>query len=178
MGKYLSEKSFAGIEYLRNCKGWKIATTNGCFDLLHAGHIHALRNCLREPEIPKHTVLIVFVNDDASERAIKWAGRPIYCEAHRLYMVRAIKGVTAAFLFENKTPEVCLKMIRPDFHFKGEEWEGRDVPELNYVGKMVFLPHVFEVSTTMTIEAIKGNAFWRTRDGGGNDDDLENGERS
>ena len=161
MDKYLGKDVMKQIERLRKWKGYKIATTNGCFDLLHAGHVHSFRTCLNRAEIPRQTALIVLVNDDASVRAIKGPGRPIYCEDHRLYMVRSIKGVAGAFLFGNRTPAACLKVIRPDFHFKGEEWEGRDIPERDYIGKMFFLPHVLEVSTTMVIEAIKGNAFWR-----------------
>ena len=178
MDKYFDASAQRKIERLRKLKGYFIATTNGCFDLLHAGHVQSLRTCLKQPGIPNLTALIVLMNSDASIRAIKGAGRPVYCEDHRLYMVRSIRGVAGAFLFGDKTPESCLKMIRPDYHFKGDEWAERDVPELDYVGKMVFLPHIHDVSTTMTIEAIKGNAFWRTRNGGEGENDLENGERS
>jgi len=155
IGKYLGSKALRQIKYLRKCKDYKIATTNGCFDLLHAGHVYLLRNCLKKPEIPEKTALIVLINDDASVKAIKGPGRPVYGEDHRLYMVRSIKGVTAAFLFSGTTPEEALKSIRPDFHFKGVEWEGRDVPEKDYVGTMFYEPHLIDVSTTTTIEKIQ-----------------------
>jgi len=154
MGNYLTSEVLKRIEHLRNWKDWKIATTNGCFDLLHVGHIHTLRTCLNNDEIRERTALIVLVNDDASVRAIKGPGRPVYGEAHRLYMVRSIKGVTAAFLFSGLTPVEYIKAIRPDFHFKGIEWKGRNVPEKEYVGRMFYEPHLIDVSTTKTINNI------------------------
>jgi len=136
-------------------RSWNIATTNGCFDLLHAGHVNFLQSCLSHPVASPRTALVVLVNDDISIKRMKGPGRPVYPEEQRLSMIRALRCVHCAYLFSNPTPVFVLGKIKPDFHFKGEEWSNRDVPEESCVGKMVYLPHSIEGSTTSTIERIR-----------------------
>lgn len=152
--EYFTAEAKNSLEYQKR-RGWTVVTTNGCFDLMHAGHVLFLSSCLKYSGIPEKSILIVLVNDDNSVKTIKDSERPVYPESHRLYMVRALRSVTAAFLFGDRTPKRILSRIEPDFHFKGIEWKDREIPEKPYVGKMLFLQHFIDVSTSSTIEDIR-----------------------
>src|SRR5262245_3948584 len=94
--------------------GRTIALANGCFDLLHVGHIRYLRGAAAEADR-----LIVAVNDDRSVEALKGAGRPILSAADRAELVGALRGVDYVVIFSDPNAERLLGTIKPDVHCKG-----------------------------------------------------------
>src|SRR5204862_2026072 len=93
--------------------GRTIAFANGCFDLLHVGHVRYLRGAAAEADR-----LIVAVNDDRSVAALKGAGRPILAAADRAELVAALRGVDYVVVFGDATAERLLLLIKPDVHCK------------------------------------------------------------
>jgi len=104
--------------------GKKVVFANGCFDILHGGHISYLNDARAEGD-----VLIVGVNSDASERAIKGAGRPVMPGVERAELLAGMEAVDRVVIFEEETAEACLREIRPDVHAKGTDYSAETVPE-------------------------------------------------
>jgi rfaE bifunctional protein nucleotidyltransferase chain/domain len=104
--------------------GKSIAFANGCFDLLHVGHLRYLQGAAREADR-----LIVAVNDDASVAALKGAGRPILAAADRAELVSALRGVDYVVVFSDATVERLLLLLKPDVHCKGTDYTVDTVPE-------------------------------------------------
>ena len=104
--------------------GRTIALANGCFDLLHVGHVRYLEAAAREAD-----VLVVAVNDDASVRALKGADRPILAEADRAELVAALRPVDLVVVFSEPTVGPLLEALRPDVHCKGTDYTVETVPE-------------------------------------------------
>src|SRR3954452_15221554 len=104
--------------------GKSIAFANGCFDLLHVGHLRYLQGAAREADR-----LIVAVNDDASVAALKGAGRPILAAADRAELVSAVRGVDYVVVFSDATVERLLLLLKPDEHCKGTDYTVDTVPE-------------------------------------------------
>jgi rfaE bifunctional protein nucleotidyltransferase chain/domain len=138
-------------------EGRTVVWTNGCFDLLHGGHLASLRAARAFGDI-----LVVGVNGDESVRSLKGAGRPIVCAAQRIELVGGLDVVDAVVLFEEDTPVRSLEQLRPDVHCKGADWQGRAIPEREtveaYGGRVAFTPLVEGLSTTDLARRIKGNA--------------------
>jgi len=101
-----------------------IAFANGCFDLLHVGHIRYLQAAAAEGDR-----LVVAVNDDRSVCGLKGAGRPILPASDRAELVAAIRGVDYVVVFGDPTVERLLRLIRPDVHCKGTDYTVETVPE-------------------------------------------------
>ena len=97
--------------------------TNGCFDLLHVGHVHLLQFARDQGDR-----LIVGVNSDASVRRLKGPGRPIVPCVERVSMLCALRGVDRVVVFDEDTPERLIAALRPDVLVKGPDWAGRDTP--------------------------------------------------
>ena len=104
--------------------GKSIVFTNGVFDILHAGHVQLLKRAKRFGDI-----LVVGVNSDASTRRLKGPTRPINREADRLALVAALDPVDYAVLFEDDTPEVTIRAVRPHVHVKGGDYTPESLPE-------------------------------------------------
>jgi rfaE bifunctional protein nucleotidyltransferase chain/domain len=104
--------------------GKRVVLANGCFDLIHVGHVRYLEGARREGDL-----LVVAVNDDASVRRLKGPGRPIVPEVDRLRVVAALSCVDAAFLFEGDDVAAVLLALRPDVHAKGTDYTEESVPE-------------------------------------------------
>lgn len=100
-----------------SCFGKKIVFTNGCFDLLHAGHIHSLRQAAALGDI-----LIVGLNSDASTRRLKGASRPVNTEADRALLLAALVMVDAVVIFEEDTPLQLIQTIQPNILVKGGDY--------------------------------------------------------
>jgi rfaE bifunctional protein nucleotidyltransferase chain/domain len=105
-------------------QGKKIAFTNGCFDILHVGHVRYLEGARKEGD-----VLVVGVNADASVRCLKGSGRPILPESARAELVAALRAVDYVILFDEPNVQQLLKAIRPDVHAKGTDYTEDTVPE-------------------------------------------------
>lgn len=108
--------------------GRTIAFANGCFDLLHVGHVRYLRAAAAEADR-----LVVAVNGDGSVAALKGTSHPIVSAADRAELVAAIKGVDYVLIFDDATVERLLKTIRPDVHCKGTDYTVDTVPEREVV---------------------------------------------
>jgi rfaE bifunctional protein nucleotidyltransferase chain/domain len=104
--------------------GRSIAFANGCFDLLHVGHVRYLQGASKEADR-----LIVAVNDDASVASLKGAGRPILPADARAELVAAVRGVDYVVIFGDPNVERLLNAIRPDVHCKGTDYTVDSVPE-------------------------------------------------
>ena len=135
--------------------GKRLVLTNGCFDLLHAGHIYALEQAAQQGD-----VLWVGVNSDNSVRRLKGPTRPIYDQTARLYLLNALQCVSGLFLFEgdNLAPEITL--IQPDVYVKSGDYTldklNPDERQALLAAKtqIVFSPFLKGWSTTHTIEQI------------------------
>jgi rfaE bifunctional protein nucleotidyltransferase chain/domain len=105
-------------------KGKKIVLTNGCFDLIHVGHIRYLRDSKE-----KGDVLVLALNSDSSIRQLKGKGRPILKEKERVDICSSISYVDYITVFKEKTVENILRVLQPDVHAKGSDYTEETVPE-------------------------------------------------
>ena len=115
------------VEELR-AGGRTIAFANGCFDLLHVGHVRYLESAAREAD-----VLIVAINDDESVRELKGEGRPILSAADRAELVAALRCVDYVVIFPEPTVGPLLAALTPDVHCKGTDYTIESVPERDIV---------------------------------------------
>jgi len=134
--------------------GRQIAFTNGCFDLLHAGHIQILDFARAQGDC-----LVVGLNSDRSVKAIKGAGRPIYPAADRARILAALESVSYVVIFDDSRAEKIIRAVRPDVLIKGEDWSGQQIDGQAFVeargGRVAFAPLLQGHSTTKTIENMK-----------------------
>lgn len=134
--------------------GKKIVWTNGCFDLLHLGHIDYLSKAKDQGDI-----LIVGVNTDASVKRIKKAGRPITDENSRTSLMASLRFVDAVVLFDEDTPYNMIKLIQPDVLVKGSDYKAEDIIGYDIVkaksGQIVTIDFLPGYSTTNIEEKIK-----------------------
>jgi phosphoheptose isomerase len=143
--------------------GRTVVWTNGCFDLLHAGHVRSLAEARSLGD-----VLVVGLNGDASVRHLKGAGRPVVPVAQRAEVLAALESVDHVVVFDEATPEEALRRLQPEVHAKGEDYapgKGQELPERTvvegYGGRVAFLQLVPEISTTALVERLgqrDGNA--------------------
>lgn len=139
-------------------RGKKIVFTNGCFDLLHYGHVKYLADAKKKGDI-----LVVGINSDSSVKRIKGDKRPIINEAARLKTVASLQDVDYAVLFKENTPLKLIKLLKPDVLVKGADWSknnivGKDFVE-SYGGKVSTVKLVKGYSTTLLIKKIKKIGF-------------------
>jgi D-beta-D-heptose 7-phosphate kinase/D-beta-D-heptose 1-phosphate adenosyltransferase len=141
----------------RNLKneGAKIVFTNGCFDLLHLGHVRYLREAKKLGD-----VLIVGLNSDASVTALKGPDRPYISEMERAEILASLECVDFVTIFEELRPDNLIKLVRPDVHVKGGDYKITELPERKLVeslgGKVIVIPPIKGRSTTSIVEKILG----------------------
>lgn len=128
MGKVVSEAELVDIVARERAAGRTIAMANGCFDLLHVGHVRYLEGARGEADR-----LVVGVNDDRSVASLKGPGRPILPASDRAELVAALRAVDYVIVFSEPTVERLLKLIRPDVHCKGTDYTVDTVPERDVV---------------------------------------------
>jgi D-glycero-beta-D-manno-heptose 1-phosphate adenylyltransferase len=109
-------------------RGRRIALTNGCFDVLHVGHVRLIREARTHGD-----VLVVALNTDASARANKGPSRPLVTLAERAEVIAALEGVSYVTSFGEPNAEGLLACLRPDVHVKGTDWSAETVPERHIV---------------------------------------------
>lgn len=141
------------IEHLHR-EGKKIALTNGCFDILHVGHIHSFREAKKNSDI-----LIVALNSDDSVRILKGKERPFVPENQRAEVLSAMSDVDYVVVFNELDPLAIITDLKPDVLVKGEDWAegtiiGQDVVEARG-GKVIRVSLTKGVSTTTVIKKIK-----------------------
>ncbi len=139
-------------------EGKTVVWTNGCFDLLHPGHVSSLQSARELGD-----VLIVGLNGDTSVKSNKGPTRPILTQYERAAMLAALECVDHVLIFDDATPERILSVVKPDVHCKGSEYAppfGRAVPEALTVisngGRIEYLPLVPGLSTTEILGRITG----------------------
>ncbi len=135
-------------------KNKKIVTTNGCFDILHVGHVRYLEQAKSFGDI-----LIVALNSDKSVKKIKGESRPINNENDRAEVLSALRSVDYVVLFDEVSPINLLLQIKPDVHTKGADYTIETLPEakeiINSGGRIEFIPFVEGKSTTSVIEKMR-----------------------
>ena len=124
----LSESALVEAVERDRAEGLTIAFANGCFDLLHVGHIRYLQAAAGEADR-----LIVALNDDRSVEALKGPGRPVVAAADRAELVAALRGVDYVVLFGDANAERLLTLLKPDVHCKGTDYTIDTVPERGVV---------------------------------------------
>lgn len=135
-------------------RGFRVVFTNGCFDLLHGGHVSLLERARSLGDL-----LVVGLNTDRSVRRLKGPSRPVVPEAERARILAALACVDYVVLFEEETPLRLIQTIEPDILVKGGDWAleqvvGREVVE-SRGGKVLLLPLEPGISTSRRIQAIR-----------------------
>ena len=149
--KHLAHK----IEFLRSKKkDLVIVATNGCFDILHIGHIRSLQKAKSLGDI-----LAVGLNSDESVKKLKGATRPLNNENYRAEMLAALSCVDIVTIFKEETAEKFLEILKPNIYVKGEGYDLDNLPESKLVkklgGQVRQIPNVAGYSTTTLIEKIR-----------------------
>ncbi len=141
------------IVSLAKSTGKTIVFTNGCFDIIHGGHIEFLQKAKAMGDL-----LVVGLNSDESVRELKGEGRPIKSERERANIISALKYVDYITIFDDDTPEEVIREVRPDILVKGDDYKmdevvGREIVE-GYGARVELIPIVHGLSTTGTVEKI------------------------
>ena len=154
MNKILDRNTLKNkLEALRK-EGKKIAFTNGCFDILHVGHVRYLREAKKIGDI-----LVLALNSDSSVRAIKGEERPLVCEEERAEVLAALEFIDFVTIFPELTPLELINYLKPDILIKGGDWPedkvvGREEVK-KWGGRVAIIPEVEGKSTTNIVEKIK-----------------------
>ena len=142
----------------------RIVFTNGCFDILHLGHVKYLEFARGLGD-----VLVIGLNSDGSVRRLKGANRPICPENERAQMLAALADVSYVVVFDEDTPDALIREVHPDVLVKGEDWEGKEVVGSEFVrsygGDVVLAPLVKGKSTTEIIQRIMRSEEQQEREG-------------
>jgi D-beta-D-heptose 7-phosphate kinase/D-beta-D-heptose 1-phosphate adenosyltransferase len=137
--------------------GKRVVFTNGCFDLLHSGHVDLLEKARREGD-----VLLVALNSDASVRRLKGPERPIFRQEERAEILAAMKSVDVVCVFDEDTPLETILSVHPDVLVKGADWKEKGIVGHSEIegwgGKVVALDLVEGRSTTGILDRILGSA--------------------
>ncbi len=153
-------KNLADLVKIRNQlkhMGKKVVFTNGCFDLLHSGHIHLFREARK-----KGDVFIVAVNDDFSLRKIKGASRPIFPLKERIEILAAIEDIDYLASFSEETPQKIIARLLPDVLVKGGDWKPEEVVGKREVedagGEVEIIPYLEGRSSSDIVKRIVSSA--------------------
>ena len=155
-GKIKSAEELKAVVAGAKAEGKKVVFTNGCFDLLHRGHLHLLREAKKLGDI-----LIVAINNDLSVKKLKGPKRPILPEADRAELIGALEMVDYVTLFHEADPYHLIKELQPNILVKGGDWTteriiGGEVVEKEG-GRVVAVPYLDGYSTTQMIERMCRN---------------------
>lgn len=160
----LSRETAAKLVAELKLQGKRVVFTNGCFDILHVGHLRYLNEAKKQGDI-----LIVGVNSDVSVRKLKGPTRPINNEIDRAELLSGLKAVDFTVIFDELTPIETLEKIKPSIHVKGGDYKKEELPETVTVekngGEVRILAFVEGKSTTNIVNKIQFK-----KDDGGNDE--------
>jgi cytidyltransferase-related domain len=138
-------------------KGKKIVFTNGCFDIIHAGHVDYLEKAKSLGDF-----LVVGLNSDESVKRLKGPTRPVNPVDQRKKVLQALKPVDLVIVFEEDTPERLIKEIKPDVLVKGGDWKIENIVGADFVmsygGKVYTIDFVYDTSTTKIIDKVKNES--------------------
>ncbi len=137
-------------------QGKKIAFTNGCFDILHVGHVRYLKEAKKTADI-----LVLALNSDSSVRQIKGEKRPLVPQAERAEIIAALEFIDFVTIFDEQTPLELIKLLKPDVLIKGGDWPedkvvGREEIK-KWGGQLTLIPEIIGKSTTNIIDKIRKN---------------------
>ncbi len=136
------------VENLKK-EGKTIVFTNGCFDILHAGHVDYLEKAKSFGDI-----LIVGINSDSSIKRIKGEKRPINKQEHRVKVLSALNCVDYVVVFDEDTPIELIKIVQPDVLVKGADWKLEDIVGREYAKRVERVDFSYDISTTKIIRKI------------------------
>lgn len=136
-------------EYVKEQRkqGRSVAFTNGCFDILHAGHVSILEFSKNQADI-----LVLGINSDASVKRLKGPSRPINSQEDRALVCASLQAVDAVVVFEQDTPYELIKLIKPDVLIKGADYKEENVVGREFAKKVALYPILEGRSTTNTIK--------------------------
>ena len=141
------------LEELRK-KGKKIAFTNGCFDILHVGHVRYLREAKKTADI-----LVLALNSDSSVRSLKGEERPLVSQEERAEILAALEFIDFVTIFQELTPLELINYLKPDILLKGGDWPEEKVVGREEIkqwgGRVAIIPEIEGKSTTNIVEKIK-----------------------
>ena len=153
MNKILSKDDLKKAVEKQKKEGKRIVLTNGCFDILHAGHARYLNEAKKLGDI-----LVLAINSDASVQSIKGKQRPLIPQNERAYVVASLKAVDYVTIFDEDTPLHLIEYLRPHILVKGGDWTEETVVGGNLVkewgGKVIIMPQLKGISTTNIIKKI------------------------
>ena len=150
MKKIISTKILAKTISKLKAKGKKVVFTNGCFDLLHEGHVRYLETAKSFGD-----VLILGLNSDRSVHSLKGYGRPINVQVDRAYIMAALEVVDYVVIFDEDSPYNLIKSIKPHTLVKGGDYQGKKVVGQEIAEELKLVQFIDGKSTTKTIEKIK-----------------------
>lgn len=157
MGKIVSQDELILLMTREKRNGRRLVFTNGCFDLMHPGHVRCLAEARRLGDL-----LVVAVNSDASVRRNKGTGRPLVPEHDRAEVVAALASVDYVTIFDESTPQQIIGHLLPDVLVKGADWAADDIVGREEVeasgGKVVRIAIAPGYSTTQLLEKIRASA--------------------
>lgn len=140
-----------------NARGRRVVFTNGCFDLVHAGHVRLLEHARRQGDL-----LVVGINSDRSVRGLKGPGHPVIGERDRALLLAALQSVDYVTIFSEPTPQRLIEQLQPDVLMKGADWSASAIVGSDVVrrkgGRVVRYPLLRGYSTTKLIRRIKATA--------------------
>jgi rfaE bifunctional protein nucleotidyltransferase chain/domain len=149
MGKIVNWDDLkSAVQRLRR-GGEQIVFTNGCFDLIHSGHIRYLREARKFGD-----VLVIGLNSDRSVSRIK-PGRPVTPQDQRAEILSSLEMVDYVTMFDEPTPYELIKLVQPDVLIKGGDWKKEDIVGSDIAKETFSLPYIEGISTTEIIEKIK-----------------------
>lgn len=148
--KIKEREELVGVLTRLRSEGKRVVFTNGCFDLLHLGHVTYLEEARRFGD-----VLVVGVNTDESVRRIKGPGRPVVPLRQRMAVLAALEAVDYVVPFEEDTPYDLIKSLRPHVLVKGGDWRPEEVVGRDLVEEVRIVPYLEGFSTTGLIEKIR-----------------------
>ena len=154
MGKVVAAAELIEAAKEARSQGKKVVTTNGCFDILHIGHVRILNQARAEGDL-----LFLGLNSDASVKRLKGEDRPINSESDRAEILANLNSIDYVYIFGEDTPVEFLKLVRPDVHVKGADYTAGELAETPIVesfgGVVKLLPLVPQKSTTSLVQKIK-----------------------
>ncbi len=154
MEKILNRKTLKEKLDTLKKQGKKIAFTNGCFDILHVGHVRYLKEAKKTADI-----LVLALNSDSSVRQIKGEKRPLVPQEERAEIIAALEFIDFVTIFDEQTPLKLIKLLKPDVLIKGGDWPedkvvGREEIK-KWGGKLTLIPEIIGKSTTSIVDKIK-----------------------
>ena len=145
--------SLEPLKTFRNSLKEPLLFTNGCFDILHRGHISYLNEAKK-----KGGFLLIGLNSDTSIKALKGPKRPINTQEERAYLLDNLKAVDGVIVFEEETPLKLIEALKPDLYLKGGDYTKESLPETplveSYGGKVHLLPFIEGYSTSAWLKAL------------------------